>query len=177
MPGGVFNRGFVRAVARYIGMDEDGLVAEYALAMSEHTGTPVWTNQHPQKLAGHWPANPQANWPMRIGILLAVLVLSSRRRGRGGAGIWTTGRLHLRRLHPRPPFLEPRRAKAQVPRQRPSRANLVPLRPPLQTVRLLRRQRRPAPPLPRHLVAGRLLSPRPLSRGCSLRSKRVRRPP
>ena len=76
LPGGVFNRGFVRSVARYLGMDEDGLVAEYALAMSAHSGTPVWTNQHPQKLAAHWPANPQANWPLRLGILLAVLVLA-----------------------------------------------------------------------------------------------------
>src|SRR5580698_10627669 len=31
LPGGVFNRGFVRAVARYLGLDEDSLVAEYAL--------------------------------------------------------------------------------------------------------------------------------------------------
>jgi cytoskeleton protein RodZ len=76
LPGGVFNRGFVRSVARYLGMDEDGLVAEYALAMSAHSGTPVWTNQHPQKLAAHWPANPQANWPLRLGIFLAVLVLA-----------------------------------------------------------------------------------------------------
>jgi len=76
LPGGVFNRGFVRSVARYLGMDEDGLVAEYALAMSAHSGTPVWTNQHPQKLAAHWPANPQANWPLRLGIVLAVLVLA-----------------------------------------------------------------------------------------------------
>ncbi len=82
LPGGVFNRGFVRAVARYLGMDEDGLVAEYALAMSEHSGTPVWTNQHPQKLAAHWPANPQANWLMRFGILLAVLAVA----GGGWAG-------------------------------------------------------------------------------------------
>lgn len=31
LPGGVFNRGFIRAVARYLGLDEDSLVAEYAL--------------------------------------------------------------------------------------------------------------------------------------------------
>ena len=32
LPGGVFNRGFVRAVARYLGLDEENIVAEYALA-------------------------------------------------------------------------------------------------------------------------------------------------
>src|ERR1700752_2191340 len=35
LPGGVFNRGFVRAVARYLGLDEEGMVAEYAVAASE----------------------------------------------------------------------------------------------------------------------------------------------
>jgi cytoskeletal protein RodZ len=35
LPGGIFNRGFVRAVARFLGLDEDDLVAEYDLAFSE----------------------------------------------------------------------------------------------------------------------------------------------
>jgi cytoskeleton protein RodZ len=39
LPGGVFNRGFVRSVAHFLGLDEDGLVAECALAMDEHNGT------------------------------------------------------------------------------------------------------------------------------------------
>lgn len=31
LPGGVFNRGFIRAVARFLGLDEDSLISEYAL--------------------------------------------------------------------------------------------------------------------------------------------------
>lgn len=31
LPGGVFNRGFIRAVAHFLGLDEDGLLAEYDL--------------------------------------------------------------------------------------------------------------------------------------------------
>jgi len=31
LPGGVFNRGFIRSIARFLGLDEDKLVAEYAL--------------------------------------------------------------------------------------------------------------------------------------------------
>lgn len=31
LPGGVFNRGFIRAIARFLGLDEDSLVSEYAL--------------------------------------------------------------------------------------------------------------------------------------------------
>jgi len=33
LPGGVFNRGFVRTVARFLGLEEENLLAEYALAM------------------------------------------------------------------------------------------------------------------------------------------------
>src|ERR1700748_2276270 len=32
LPGGVFNRGFVRSVARYLGLDEEVLLGEYDLA-------------------------------------------------------------------------------------------------------------------------------------------------
>jgi cytoskeleton protein RodZ len=35
LPGGIFNRGFVRSVARYLGLDEENLLAEYDLAHGE----------------------------------------------------------------------------------------------------------------------------------------------
>jgi transcriptional regulator with XRE-family HTH domain len=35
LPGGVFNRGFVRAIARYLGLDEENLLSEYDLAHGE----------------------------------------------------------------------------------------------------------------------------------------------
>lgn len=35
LPGGVFNRGFLRALARFLGLDEDNLIAQYDLAVSE----------------------------------------------------------------------------------------------------------------------------------------------
>jgi len=37
LPGGVFNRGFIRSIARFLGLDEDNLVAEYDLATQGHT--------------------------------------------------------------------------------------------------------------------------------------------
>src|ERR1700726_686442 len=51
LPGGVFNRGFVRAVARLLGLDEDDFVAEYALALNENTPTPVWSYQNSKSQA------------------------------------------------------------------------------------------------------------------------------
>jgi cytoskeletal protein RodZ len=41
LPGGVFNRGFVRAMARYIGLDEENTVAEYVLAVGNSASAPV----------------------------------------------------------------------------------------------------------------------------------------
>jgi cytoskeletal protein RodZ len=35
LPGGVFNRGFVRAIARFLGLDEEKLLAEYDLARGD----------------------------------------------------------------------------------------------------------------------------------------------
>jgi cytoskeleton protein RodZ len=40
LPGGVFNRGFVRTIARYLGLEEDGLLAEYSMAIGEKNAPP-----------------------------------------------------------------------------------------------------------------------------------------
>ncbi|HXY25280.1 MAG TPA: RodZ domain-containing protein [Candidatus Acidoferrum sp.] len=37
LPGGVFGHGFVRTIARYLGLDEESLIAEYDLARAETT--------------------------------------------------------------------------------------------------------------------------------------------
>jgi cytoskeleton protein RodZ len=41
LPGGVFNRGFIRSVARFLGLDEENLVAEYALETKGRIDTGV----------------------------------------------------------------------------------------------------------------------------------------
>src|SRR5436305_4417609 len=40
LPGGIFNRGFVRAIARYLGLDEENLLAEYDLARGDQVPEP-----------------------------------------------------------------------------------------------------------------------------------------
>src|SRR6202021_3519784 len=47
LPGGVFNRGFVRAVARFLGLDEESFVAEYMSAAGDRPTVPVWTGSPP----------------------------------------------------------------------------------------------------------------------------------
>jgi len=51
LPGGVFNRGFVRAVARFLGLDEESLLAEYALAIRLPGATAVPSEPPPQPSA------------------------------------------------------------------------------------------------------------------------------
>jgi cytoskeleton protein RodZ len=66
LPGGVFNRGFVRAVARYLGLDEESIVAEYTLAVGDRQSVPVWTGS---------PPAVTAELPWRAWIVVAIVVL------------------------------------------------------------------------------------------------------
>jgi cytoskeletal protein RodZ len=45
LPGGIFNRGFVRSIARYLGLDEEALLAEYDLAHGAQVPPPP---EHPE---------------------------------------------------------------------------------------------------------------------------------
>jgi len=67
LPGGIFNRGFVRAVARFLGLDEENLVAEYTLATNDRPEVTVWAGT---------PASQSAGTRLRFWLvaLLAVVV-------------------------------------------------------------------------------------------------------
>jgi len=65
LPGGVFNRGFVRAIARFLGLDEEKLLAEYDLARGD---------QAPEFVS---PENriPQTSKWLLVGFVLGGLVV------------------------------------------------------------------------------------------------------
>jgi len=67
LPGGVFNRGFVRSVARYLGLDEEVLLGEYDLA---HGAQLQSVAERPDNK--RIPAVPR--W-FPVAILLGILVL------------------------------------------------------------------------------------------------------
>ena len=69
LPGGVFNRGFVRAVARYLGLDEENTVAEYTLAVGDRPSVPVWTGSPPAVT----PEQPWLAWIIAAVVVLALL--------------------------------------------------------------------------------------------------------
>src|SRR6202049_3998409 len=69
LPAGVFDRGFVRAVARYLGLDEENIVAEYTLAVGDRQSVPVWTGSPPVVT----PEQPWLAWIIAAVVVLALL--------------------------------------------------------------------------------------------------------
>lgn len=69
LPGGVFNRGFVRAMARYLGLDEENIVAEYTLAVGDRPSVPVWTGSPPVVT----PEQPWLAWIIAAVVILCLL--------------------------------------------------------------------------------------------------------
>jgi cytoskeleton protein RodZ len=67
LPGGVFGRGFVRSIARYLGLSEENLLSEYDLARAE-TSAPA-----PQKPEERIPSPPR--WIPAIAIVLLIAAL------------------------------------------------------------------------------------------------------
>jgi cytoskeleton protein RodZ len=71
LPGGIFNKGFVRAYARYLGIDEDQAVADYSAASNEG---PEPEDKFPLEI--HDQPDPKLN-PKRstLPLILALLAL------------------------------------------------------------------------------------------------------
>jgi cytoskeleton protein RodZ len=69
LPGGVFNRGFVRAVAHYLGLHEEDFLAEYDLARADHAknSAPPVENRIP----------PPPKWLPALAIAVVLLVIAS----------------------------------------------------------------------------------------------------
>jgi cytoskeletal protein RodZ len=68
LPGGVFGHGFVRAIARYLGLNEEALLSEYDLARSENSPTP------PAKPEERIPSPPRWIPFAAVFVLLLLLV-------------------------------------------------------------------------------------------------------
>ena len=116
LPGGVFNRGFVRAVARFLGLDEEAFVAEYMLATAEQNPTPEWA-KHPAP-----PVTPPATHRLRwVGILLGIVLIA--------AGAWGWRSYATRRAERRVPAasssLSGDLSDAEVPSASPAPSSLA----------------------------------------------------
>jgi cytoskeletal protein RodZ len=76
LPGGVFNRGFVRAIARYLGLSEDHFLSEYDLARGGNGMSPATT------------PNSMSQPKRRFGLVVVVILASIAGLLTGGVYAW-----------------------------------------------------------------------------------------
>ena len=80
LPGGIFGHGFVRTIARYLGLDEEALLGEYDLARAEKLPP------SPPKPEERIPSPPK--WLPVVAVLLGILLV---------VGLYQAGRYGWRR--------------------------------------------------------------------------------
>jgi cytoskeletal protein RodZ len=71
LPGGVFNRGFVRSIAHYLGLDEEAFLGEYDLAHAAHADQ--MAQKHALKIEDRIPPTPL--W-IPVALVLGILLLA-----------------------------------------------------------------------------------------------------
>ena len=84
LPGGVFGRGFVRSIARYLGLSEENLLSEYDLARGESA------NPAQQKAEERIPSPPK--WLPAVAALVLLIVLAGLIAG--GRYAWKAYQAH-----------------------------------------------------------------------------------
>jgi cytoskeleton protein RodZ len=90
LPGGVFNRGFVRSVARYLGLDEEAFLAEYDLARNTQS------QQEPARPEERMPSPPKwIPFALVAGAIVLLLALVT-------AGIYGWRYYRARKAHASP---------------------------------------------------------------------------
>jgi len=91
LPGGAFNRGFIRSVARYLGMDEDSILAEYTLARKDSALVAVRFVSL-EKQTPLWPRS--VNTAVVLAICLAAIVTIGWLGYRGVSAAWRAAESH-----------------------------------------------------------------------------------
>lgn len=91
LPGGAFNRGFIRSASKYLGLDEDGMVAEYSLE-TKGNGTSEAVPREAQELPRDW--RPMVALASVVLVVIVALIVGgwfgvskirARRQARTGA--------------------------------------------------------------------------------------------
>jgi cytoskeleton protein RodZ len=72
LPGGVFNRGFVRSIAHYLGLDEEAFLAEYDMAHAAHADQQA--QKHALKIEDRIPPTPL--W-IPVALVAGILLLAA----------------------------------------------------------------------------------------------------
>ena len=78
LPGGVFNRGFVRAYAHYLGINEEETVADYVAASHEEPQPEDQFSLEIHEKPHSPPLNPKrSNWPVALAVVVLAVVAGS----------------------------------------------------------------------------------------------------
>jgi len=72
LPGGVFNRGFVRSIAHYLGLDEEAFLAEYDMAHAAHADQQA--QKHALRIEDRIPPTPL--W-IPVALVAGILLLAA----------------------------------------------------------------------------------------------------
>ena len=102
LPGGVFGRGFVRTIARYLGLSEESLLAEYDLARGE-SAVPAQP-----KTEDRIPSPPK--WIPVVALLVVLLLLA----GLVAGGVYSWRKWKSRRLKQQTPATSSQLASPSV---------------------------------------------------------------
>ncbi|HET9178702.1 MAG TPA: helix-turn-helix domain-containing protein [Terriglobia bacterium] len=80
LPGGIFRRSFVRAYARYLGLDEDPLIEEYQMAAKTRADVDLSRFSPPNVHSRPEPPTRHTLWAVVIVVILLVLGVALWRR-------------------------------------------------------------------------------------------------
>jgi cytoskeleton protein RodZ len=75
LPGGIFNRSFIRAYAKSVGYDEDKAIEEYGNTMREHGQSDDEPPKHQRSMVYTDDSAHQSRSPMKT-LLLAIVILA-----------------------------------------------------------------------------------------------------
>lgn len=125
LPGGIFNRSFIRAYAKSIGYDEQEAMDDYARTMREHGDPDDSTSPKPYKSLVYTDAGSRS--PL-ITLLLAIVILAVL-----SLGVWAGLHFYQRSVAPRTPPGTGQRLTPGNPPRSSSRVNSM-----HRTSRLLR---------------------------------------
>jgi len=162
LPGGIFNKGFVRAYARHVGIDEDQAVADFVAASGGEKDQPLPDPPVPRAVVLGQRADDHANW--RAFALLILLLSTAVVAG------WKLGPNAVHKLvavvrervnsrqspQAEPAMLEPESVpQTAAPAPPPTVAETVPRKPPARakSVTVAESIPAPAPPAPPPVAA------------------------
>ncbi len=113
LPGGVFNKGFVRAYSRYLGIDEEQAVADYLAALAEaQTAARAQAEEGGQEVIGSLEESPSSSGS-GLTVVVALLLIAGL-----GFGGW---KYYARRKSAAPPQAV-MQAKTEAKKPQPAQA-------------------------------------------------------